>query len=422
MGGKKEKKKMSIMSKILIGFGLGIAAGLIFGEKITVIQPIGTIFIRLLQMLVVPLIFTSLAVGMSSIGDTKKMGRVGGKTLILIVITTIMSTVIGLGLALIIYPGLGVEVQMDFANEVVVQTPSFMETIIDIVPTNIVKSMTEGNVLQIILFAVILGIALVRMGEPGEPLIKVLDSIANAMYEITNIVIGFAPIGVFALIASVVGAQGYQILISLGKLLLTVYLGCFLTLLLVNGVFTVGVLGKMGVKEFFKSFKEAMIFSFVTGSSSATLPVSIKCTTENMGVSHDIASFVQPLGATMNMNGTSLYQGICVVFIAQVSGVDLSMGELLTIVFTALLAAVGTAGVNGAGLIMLTMVLTSVGLPVESIALVAGVDRLLEAARCVPNVTGDAAMAVVIAKQENELDEDIYYGRKKYVKEEVEVL
>lgn len=419
---KKPRKKISIMSKILIGFALGIVAGIIFREKIVIIEPLGTIFINLLQMLVVPLVFSSLAVGMASLSDLNKMGRIGGRTLLMIVITTVMSTTIGLIIALTVKPGAGVNLIVPGTQKITsIAQPSLLTTLMETVPKNPVAAMAEGAMLQVICFAVFLGIAMVLAGDKAKPLFNVLESLANTMYKLTNIVIGYAPIGVFALIATVVGKQGAEILLPLIKLIFCVYLGVGLTIIFVNGLFTVKIIGRLSIKKFFKEYFPAMTFSFITASSSGTLPISLKCTQQGMGVSKRISSFVQSLGATVNMNGTSLYQGICVVFVSQLMGWDLTIGQLLTVVVTALLAAVGTAGVPGAGLIMLTMVLTSIGLPPEAIALVAGVDRLLDAARCVPNVTGDAAMALVISKYEGELDMDIFEGRKKYNEKEADL-
>lgn len=417
----KRKKKLSLMAKILIGFALGVVAGLVFREQILWVQPIGDLFIRGLRMMVVPLIFASLVVGVASLNDINKMGRIGGRMIFLVLITTACSTCIGIFLALTMQPGTGMEAPVAMAGAVKVATsPSIAQTIINMVPINPIEAMAQGAVLQVIVFAVVLGIAIVMAGERAKPLYYMLEGLAESMYKVVDIVFLIAPYGVFALIACVVGAQGPAVLLPMLKLIICVYLGCAITLLFINGFFTIGVLAKMNTWRFFKAFSPAMLFSFVTASSSATLPVSMRCAQQGMGVSKRVSSFVQPLGATINMNGTSLYQGICAIFVAQMMGLDLTLMELCIIVFTAVLAAVGTAGVPGAGLVMLTMVLTSIGLPVESVAIVAGVDRLLDAARCVPNVTGDAAIAVFIAKGEGELDEDVYNGKKEWVDEELQ--
>lgn len=413
----KGKKRLSIMSKILIGFVLGIIAGLAFGEKITFIKPVGDLFIRLLRMLVVPLIFSSLVVGVASMEDMTKMGRVGIKTIICYLTTTLFAIVIGLGAAFLIKPGIGVHLNLPDVNVSNITNPSLVNTILEIVPKNPMGALASGKVLQIICFAIFIGIAIVLVGKRAKPVLDFCDGLAEIMYKLTNIVIGFAPYGVFALIAYVVGAQGAEVLIPLLKVIITVYLGCAIHIFFVQGVIIVGVLGKCNPWKFFKHFSEAMLFSFVTASSSATLPVSMRCCQKNMGVSKSVSSFVQPLGATINMDGTSMYQGICVVFLAQLFGLDLNMSQILTVLLTALLASIGTAGVPGAGLIMLTMVVTAIGLPPEGIAIVAGVDRILDAARCVPNVTGDAAVTLVNAVWEDELDRDIFEGKKQYVED-----
>ena len=415
----KQKKKLSLMAKILIGFALGIVAGLVFSEQILWVKPIGDLFIRGLRMMVVPLIFSSLVVGVASLNDINKMGRIGGRTILLVLITTACSTCIGMFLAITMQPGAGMEAPAAMPGAVKVASTSFATTLVNMVPINPIESMAQGSVLQVIVFAVILGIAIVIAGDRAKPLYNMLEGLAEAMYKVVDIVFIIAPYGVFALIACVVGTHGSAVLFPMLKLIVCVYLGCIITLIFINGLFTVGLLGKCNVWTFFKHFAPAMLFSFVTASSAATLPVSMRCAQQGMGVSKRVSSFVQPLGATINMNGTSLYQGICAIFVAQMMGLDLTLMELGIIVFTAVLAAVGTAGVPGAGLVMLTMVLTSIGLPVESVAIVAGVDRLLDAARCVPNVTGDAAMALAIARGEGELDKDVFDGKKEWVDEEL---
>lgn len=402
------KKKMPLLTKILIGFVLGILAGIILGERILVVKPVGDLFLRLLRMLVVPLVFSSLVVGVASMQDIKKMGRIGIRTLVIFLITTAIAIVIGLFLANLIQPGVGTDLSFGGLIAQDVTPPSLSDTLLNIVPINPVESLANAQMLQIIAFALFLGIALVYIGELGKPLLNVINSLAEAMYKLTEIVMKFAPFGVFSLISAVVGAQGMQVLLPLLKLTITVYLGCIIHIILVNGLLTVGVFGKANPIKFFKGFAPAMIFSFVTASSAGTLPVSMKNAQENLGIPKEISSFVQPLGATINMDGTALYQGICAVFVAQIVGIDLTITQQLTVLLTALLASIGTAGVPGSGLIMLTMVLTSIGLPAEAIGLVAGIDRILDAARCVPNVTGDAATALVNAHIEGELDREVF--------------
>lgn len=406
---KTKKVKMSLLSKIGIGFIVGIIAGLIFGPSVKIVQPIGDLFIRLLKMLVVPLVFFSLVAGVASMTNLKKMGRIGVKTIAFYLVTTLIAIVIGLVIANVIEPGKGVNLSMPSEFKTI-KSISVSDTFLNIIPTNPIGSMASGDILQVIAFAIFFGISLVFLGDAAKPITKAINILAETMYKLTGIVISFAPYGVAALIAVVIGTQGTGILLPLLKLIIAVYLGCIIHIIVVQGGGVIWLLGRLNPVHFFKGFFEAMVFSFVTASSSATLPVSMRCAQEKVGVSKSISSFVQPLGATVNMDGTALYQGICAVFVAQLLGYDLSIGQQLTVVLTALLASIGTAGVPGSGLIMLTMVLTSVGLPVEAIGIVAGVDRLLDAIRCVPNVTGDAAIATTIAKWEGELDMSIYSG------------
>jgi Na+/H+-dicarboxylate symporter len=287
------------------------------------------------------------------------------------------------------------------------EAPSLVDTLIGIVPTNPIAALSSGNVLQIIVFAILLGIAINMTGALGKPVKDLFDAGAEVIYNLTHIVILFAPFGVFALMAWVAGNYGLSVLLPLLRVIAAVYIACILHAVLIYGsmIFFVARLSPL---SFFKDIFEAQMVAFTTTSSSGTLPVTMTCTQENMGVSRNISSFVLPLGATINMDGTALYQGVCALFVAQAYGVDLSTGQYITIILTATLASIGTAGVPGAGLIMLSLVLTSVGLPLEGVAIIAGIDRILDMARTTVNVTGDAAVSVLIAKGEGELDERVY--------------
>lgn len=396
------KKKIPLVWKIAIGFVAGILAGVAFGEKISVIAPVGTIFIALLQMLVVPLVFSSLVVGTASIGDPLSLGRVGVKTLALYLVTTAIAIAIGLTLGNIINPGAGMGLGADLSAFQIPTPPKIGQVIIDLFPKNPVASMAQANMLQIIVFALFLGMAAIFAGEKGKPLINVMDSLAEAMYKLTGMVMQVAPYGVFALIATTVAKYGISVMAPFGKVIFAVYLGCFLHAAIVySGLLTIWA--HFSPLRFFKGVQEASIMAFVTRSSGATLPVNMRVTQENLGVSEKIASFVLPLGATINMDGTALYQGVCALFVAQAFGIELSIGAQLGILLTATLASIGTAGVPGAGLIMLTLVLTQAGLPVEGVGLLAGIDAVLDMARTSINITGDAAVAVVVAKTEGEL-------------------
>lgn len=395
---------MKLYQKILIGFVLGAILGAIWGPGIVWIKPIGTIFISLLKMLIIPLIFSTLVVGVASIAEPKKLGRVAGKTIIFYLVTTAFAILIGLLFGNIFQPGAGMNLVLEGPAKEVAGAPSMIDTLINLFPKNPVGAMAEGKVLQVIVFALFFGYAMTKAGEKGQAVLKFFNSFAETMYKLTGIVMGVAPYGVFALIAVTVGTHGLSVLVPFAKLIFAVYLGVIIHAGVVYSGVT-AIMAKMNPLKFFKGFSEATLLAFSTCSSSATLPVSMRVAQENLGVSPTISSFVQPLGATINMDGTALYQGVCALFVAQAYGIPLGLGGQLTILLTALLASIGTAGVPGAGLIMLTTVLVSVGLPLEGIALIAGIDRILDMVRTACNVTGDAACAVVVAKTEGELAE-----------------
>ncbi|MDC9529163.1 dicarboxylate/amino acid:cation symporter [Pseudoalteromonas sp. Angola-7] len=401
-----EPKKMALWLKILIGMIAGIIAGMLLGNNAEYIKPIGQLFISAIKMLIVPLIFCSLIVGVTSMKDTTKMGRIGVKSIVFYLATTAVAISIGLGLGLLFEPGAGLNMVATTVADAK-PSPTLVDTIVGLVPKNPVGSLASGNILQIIVFALSLGIALNLIGEKGEPASKMFESLADAMYKLTELVMKLAPYGVFALMAWVSGKYGLDVLLPLIKVIGLVYLGCIIHVLVLGGGF-VGLLGKLNPQRFYKGIIEAQIIAFTTTSSSGTLPASIKCATQNLGVSRTVSSFVLPVGATINMDGTALYQGVLALFVAQAFGIDLTTTDYLTIIATATLASVGTAGVPGAGLIMLSLVLTTVGLPLEGIAIVAGIDRILDMARTTINVTGDLMVTLLIGKSEGELDETLY--------------
>jgi Na+/H+-dicarboxylate symporter len=399
-----ERKKVPLIWKIAIGFVLGIIAGALFKDKAAILAPIGKIFITLLKMLIVPLVFSSLVVGTASLGDPRKLGRIGAKTIGLYLITTAVAIVIGLILGNLLQPGSGMALSVDTSSFKAPVPPSTTDVLLGIFPSNIAQALTEANMLQIIVFALFFGVAAVLAGEKGKPVIGFMDSVAETMYKLTGIVMAFAPYGVFALIATTVAKYGLSVLAPFAKVILAVYLGCILHAVLVYSGLIMAFVKKSPL-WYFSGVKESTLTAFVTRSSSATLPVTMRVAQENLGVSEGIASFVLPLGATINMDGTALYQGVCALFVAQAYGLPLGMGAQLSIILTATLASIGTAGVPGAGLIMLTLVLTAVGLPIEGVALVAGIDAVLDMARTAINVTGDSCVATVVAKTEGELQE-----------------
>ncbi len=400
---------LPLWQKIVIGMILGITVGIIFGEDAVILKPIGSLFVNTIKMLIVPLVFCSIIVGITSMQDTSKMGRIGFKAVMFYLISTAVAISIGLLLGNLLQPGAGLELVAQQA-EAVKETASLAETIVGLVPTNPVGALAQGHILQIIVFAVALGVSLTLIGEKGKPAISVFESLAEAMYKLTDLVMKLAPYGVFALMAWVAGKFGLALLLPLMKVIGAVYLGSILHVLGVYSALIVFI-AKLSPVQYFRGIVDAQVVAFTTTSSAGTLPVSMKCARENLGVSKGVSSFVLPLGTTINMDGTALYQGVTTLFVAQAFGIDLGMPEYITIILTATLASIGTAGVPGAGLIMLTLVLTTVGLPVEGVALIAGIDRILDMARTTVNISGDIAASVIIAKSEKELDTTIYNAK-----------
>ncbi|MGB6130026.1 MAG: dicarboxylate/amino acid:cation symporter [Psychrilyobacter sp.] len=398
---------MKLTTKIFIGLFGGIVVGLFLQNNPdianTFIKPFGVLFLNLIKMLIVPLVFSSLIVGAASIGDIKTLGRIGGKTLAYYLFTTAFAVTIGIILSKVINPGLGLSMPVNINTIAAKDAPPIIDILLNIIPKNPLRGMVEGNMLQIITFALFLGIGTTSLPEDkSKPFISFFDSLAEIMYKITGLIMALAPIGVFGLITPVVASNGMAVLLPLLKVIGAVYIGCLIQTLFVYCV-TVKVFAKYSPIKFLKGILPAATMAFSTTSSSGTLPVSIRCIENNIGVSNKIASFVLPLGATINMGGTALYQGVCAMFVAQIYGVDLTISQMTTIVLTSTLGAIGTAGIPGGGLIMLSVVLASVGLPLEGITLIAGIDRILDMARTSINVVGDLAASTVIAATENEL-------------------
>lgn len=396
--------KANLLTQILIAFVIAIILGIIFGTAIDVLKPLGDLFLRLIKFIIAPLILSTLVVGVASIGDPKALGRVGAKTIAYYLVTTAFAIIFGLIFAFIISPGKGLTVDGPTAEVEINESEGVIQTLLNIVPENPFFALADGNVLQIIFFAIFLGLAITFIGKKAEPVYQFFDSFAEIMMKITGIVMRFAPIGIIGLVAPIVGQYGPQVLLPLLKIILTVAIACILHAVIIYSL-CVHIFAKMNPLTFFKGIAPAAIVAFSTASSAATLPVTLKNTRENLGVSNKITSFVVPLGATINMDGTAIYQGVAVIFIAQFYGLDLSFLQLLTVVITTILASIGTAGVPGAGMIMLAMVLTAVGLPLEGIAIIAGVDRVLDMFRTTVNIVGDASGAVTVAGTEKgELD------------------
>lgn len=392
--------------KILIGLGLGCVFGLFLGPDAVYLKPIGQTFLSMINMIIVLLILSSMTCGITAIHDPKKLSRVGLKTLFLYLATTAVAIVIGMAFAEYFQPGVSLPLKLD-KPVTLTEAPSLGDMLLGIIPSNPVQALAEGNVLQIIVFSVFLGLAINFSGEKGKPLKQVLESLADVMYRLTSMVMEFSPIGIFAIMAWVAGSFGSAVLLPLLKFLIIYYVACFLHMAIVF----CGLLkfvAKLNPIPFFKGMSDAIMMAFSTCSSSATLPVSMHCSQENLGISKNITSFVLPLGSTINMNGAALYQGMAAVFIAQAYGIELSIYSMLTIVVTACLSSIGAAGIPGTGFIMLSVVFTSVGIPIEGLALLAGIDRVREMISTVLNVLGDAVCAVIVSKQEGEFDEAVY--------------
>lgn len=366
----------------------------------------GEIFLAILKMMVVPLVFISLVCGTGSLSDTSNLGRLAGKTITMYILTTPVAIALAIGLALIFGPGEGLNLKSD-ANFDPGPPQSLSQIIIDIFPTNPISSMANGNMLQIIVFAILLGLAISLSGKAGERVAALFSDLNEVIMKLVTIMMNFAPYGVFFLMAKLFTTLGFDTIINLGKYF---FLVLFVLALHLFGTYSLMLKAFSGLSPltFFRKMRELALFAFSTSSSNATIPVTME-TVKRLGVKNNVRSFTIPLGATLNMDGTAIMQGVATVFIAQVYGVDLSVSDFLMVILTATLATIGTAGVPGAGLIMLTMVLQQVGLPVEGIALIIGVDRLLDMSRTVVNCIGDAMVSCIVAKSEKSFDKDVFY-------------
>ena len=419
---KKEKKKLGLTSKIFISLILGCICGIILHYFVpesyirdTVIvngtfYVIGNGFLRLMKMLVVPLVFCSLICGSMAMGDTKSLGKIGIKTLVFYLLTTALAISVALGIANLINPGIGLDTSSLQTQETsVAESTSVADTLLNIIPENPMASLADGTMLQIIFFALFVGVLLAKLGERAGIVSNFVSQCNDIMMEMTSAVMYVAPIGVFCLIAKTFSGIGFSAFLPLLKYMIAVLIAlavqCF-------GVYQIllKVMSGLNPLIFLKKFFPVMAFAFSTATSNATIPLSIETLDNKLGVSRKISSFTIPLGATINMDGTSIMQGVAVVFAAQAYGIDLSGGDYMTVILTATLASVGTAGVPGVGLVTLSMVFTSVGLPVEAIGLIMGIDRILDMTRTAVNITGDAVCTTIIAHQNNLLDRDRFYA------------
>ncbi len=421
-------KGISLGNQILIGMVLGMIVGLILNFYVTdtFIKDIvlmnnvfylgGNLFIKLMKMLVVPLVFFSIVVGVASISDVRTIGSIGGTTILIYLITTAIAVTIALEIGIIIQPGLGLNMGgiTETANLTVNQTMT--DTILNIIPDNPFSSLANGDMLPVIIFGLLIGIILAKLKEETETFNKIFTEGNRIMMEMTSIVMKFAPIGVFCLMAKTFGSLGFDGIMPLTKYIICVLIGLAIQAFIVYPSLLV-IFTRLNPIKFFKRFISVMFFAFSSSTSNATIPLNMDKLSE-MGVSRDVSSFTIPLGATINMDGTAIMQGVAVMFAAQAYGIDLGTSALLTVIFTAVMASVGTAGVPSVGLVTLTMVFNSVGLPVQAIGIIFGIDHILDMVRTAVNVTGDAICTIIVSFRNKAMDLDVFNGKKPPKEEE----
>lgn len=416
-------KKISLGNWILIGMVLGLIFGLFLNFHVhnTFIKDIifmdnvfylgGNLFIKLMKMLVVPLVFCSIVVGVASISDIKTLGSIGGTTILVYLVTTAIAVTVALVIGMVIKPGLGLNMVTAAQNTNVTINQTMADTILNMVPDNPLNSLANGDMLPVIIFGVLIGIILAKLKEETQLVSDIFDQGNKIMMEMTSIVMKFAPIGVFCLMAKTFGGLGIEGILPLSKYVVCVLIGLAIQAFVVYPSLLV-VFTRLNPIKFFKRFASVMFFAFSSSTSNATIPLNMD-KLEEMGVSRDVSSFTIPLGATINMDGTAIMQGVAVMFAAQAYGIDLGTSALLTVIFTAVMASIGTAGVPSVGLVTLTMVFNSVGLPVEAIGIIFGIDHILDMFRTAVNVTGDAICTIIVSFRNKAMDVDIFNGKKK---------
>ena len=401
-----KKIKSNLAMQIFIALVLAVVVGLLMGKQVefanAYIKPFGTIFLNLLKFIVCPIVLFSMLCGMISMKDIRKVGSIGLKTIVYYMLTTAVAIVIGLALGQLMKGFFPVLSTSDLVYEAKEPTP-FMNVLVDIFPSNFLAPLVNANMLQIIVIALFVGFGIILVGEKADGVRVLIGQLNDVFMKVMELILKLSPVGVFCLLTPVVAENGAKIIGSLAMVLATAYLSYVIHALVVYST-TVRTMGGMSPLKFFKGMAPAMIFAFSSASSVGTLPLNMECC-EKLGADKETTAFVLPLGATINMDGTAIYQGVCAIFIASCFGIDLTLGEMATIVVTATLASIGTAGVPGAGMVMLAMVLTSVGLPVEGIALVAGVDRIFDMGRTVLNITGDASCAIIVSNLERKAEQ-----------------
>ena len=415
-------KKISLSNWILIGMILGLIVGLFlnffvtdpFIKNIVLMDNIfylgGTLFIKLMKMLVVPLVFCSIVVGAASISDIKKIGVIGGRTIFIYLITTALAVTIALTIGALIQPGAGLDMVVPAQTSNVTLNQTMTDTILNMIPDNPFSSLSTGDMLPVIIFGLLIGVILAKLKEETQIVSDFFSQGNHIMMELTSLVMKFAPIGVFCLMARTFGGLGFSGMLPLAKYVLCVLIGLAIQAFLVYPSLLV-LFTRLNPLRFFRQFFSVMFFAFSSSTSNATIPLNLEKLSE-MGVSPEISSFTVPLGATINMDGTAIMQGCAVMFAAQAYGIDLGMSGLLIVIFTAVMASIGTAGVPSVGLVTLTMVFNSVGLPVEAIGIIFGIDHILEMFRTAVNVTGDAICTLIVSFKNKALDVDVFNGKK----------
>ena len=403
-----EKKKMSLAMQIFIAMLLAIFAGLLLQGRAefatNFIKPFGTIFLNLVKFIVVPIVLFSIMCGIISMKDIRKVGSIGLKTVVFYLCTTAFAVTIGL-IGGNLFKGLVPGITTTDLSYEAKEATSFMDTLVNIFPSNFFKPLVEANMLQVIVMAVLMGFSIILVGEKNARVVSAFNDLNDIFMKCMELILKLSPIGVFCLLCPIIATNGTAIIGSLAMVLLTAYI-CYVFHAVLVYSLSVRAMGGMSPAKFFKGMMPAIIFAFSSASSVGTLPINLDCT-QKLGAKKEVASFVLPLGATINMDGTAIYQGVCAIFIAACYGIQLTLPQMLTIVLTATLASIGTAGVPGAGMVMLAMVLTSVGLPVDGIALVAGVDRIFDMGRTCVNITGDAACAIVVSNLEDKREKKL---------------
>ena len=410
------KPRLSMWQKILIALVLGSLAGIVFGEKAAILAPIGKLFMNAISMIVLPLVLVSIVCSVMSVSDISTMRRVTIKTLIIYLVTMTAAACVGIAVASIIQPGMGLPKElvettlqgnMSLANSIAASKgTSLGDAIASIIPSNIFRALSNGEMLPTIIFALLIGLTIITVGKPGKLVGEFFQSAMSLMFKAVDFILIFTPIGVFCLIAQVVGTLGMGILKELSMLIIAVWIGCIASALLIYVPMLLA--NRLSPLMFFKKMMAPMAFAFSTTSSAATLPINLETVHQRLGVSSQITDFVLPLGCTLNMNGAAVYLSVSALFVANIYGIDLNLWQYLLVILGSILGAIGAAGVPMVAIFMMTIVLSTVGLPLEAIALIVGVDRVIDVMPTTLNITGDAFAAVLVGKSEGELDQKIY--------------